>query len=145
MITDFFDLNEVFCPEVVHKYSEFAWNFLDVRLAITIESIRMRLNKAIYVNDYSVHGKLTQRGFRCVKCQLMTDVYKSGELFTDPHSLGKGIDFDVAGLVASEVREYIIKNRNLWPYPLRLENNVSWVHLDILNSNYNDKVIFFEK
>jgi hypothetical protein len=145
MITDYFDRDEIFCPEVYHKYGEFAWNFLDVRLSITLEAIRMRLNKAIYVNDYSVHGKFTQRGFRCVQCQLMTDVYKSGELFTDPHALGKAIDFDVQGMVASEVREYLLKNKNLWPYPFRLENSVSWCHLDLYNNNYNDKVIFFNK
>jgi len=145
MIQDYFSLNEIFCPEVVKHYGEFAWNFLDVRLSITLEAIRMRLNKVIYVNDYAVHGKMTQRGFRCVQCQLMKDVYKSGELFTDPHALGKAMDFSVEGLVAEEVRQYIIKNRNLWPYPIRLENSVNWVHLDLYNNNYNDKVIFFEK
>ena len=143
MITDYFDRDEIFCPEVYHKYGDFAWNFMDVRLLITMEAIRMRLNKAIYVNDYAVHGKFTQRGFRCVQCALMKKVYSDGILFTDPHSLGKAIDFDVQGLIAGEVRDYLIKNKNLWPYPIRLEDNVNWIHLDILNNSGTDKVITF--
>ena len=145
MIIDFFDLNEVFCPEVCKKYGDFAWNFMDSKLLIVMEALRMRLNKSIYVNDYAVHGKLTQRGFRCVQCQLQKDVFQKGDLFTDPHALGKAWDFSVEGLVASEVREYIIKNKNLWPYPIRLEDNVSWCHLDTLNNSGTDKVILFNK
>src|ERR1035437_5287892 len=59
MIQDYFELSEVLCPEVCKKYGDFAWQFFDIRLLIVMESIRMRLNKPIYVNDYSVHGKLT--------------------------------------------------------------------------------------
>jgi|ERR1035437_879313 hypothetical protein len=145
MIQDYFELSEVFCPEVCKKYGDFAWQFFDIRLLIVMESIRMRLNKPIYVNDYSVHGKLTQRGFRCVQCALMKKVYSDGILFTDPHSLGKAWDFDIEGLVAEEVRQYLISNKRIWPYSFRLEDNVSWVHLDILNSSDTDRVSLFNK
>jgi hypothetical protein len=53
------------------------------------------------------------------------------------HLSGKGVDFDVQGLVAEEVREWIIKYKTLWPYPIRLENGVSWVHLDVYDAGEN--------
>jgi hypothetical protein len=142
MITDYFELNEVVCPEVYHKYGDFAWNFFDSRLLITMEALRQRLNKPITVNNWKDGGEFSQRGFRCVQCHLMISTFQTGELFVDPHTTGKAWDFDVQGLVAEEVRQYIIKNKNLWPYQLRLEDNVSWVHLDIYN-NGADKVVLF--
>ena len=86
MITDFFSIDEIVCQEVYHKYGIFALNFFDMRLLVTMEAIRMRLNKPIHVNDYSVHGKFTQRGFRCVQCQLQKDVFQKGDLFSDHHA-----------------------------------------------------------
>jgi hypothetical protein len=143
MITDYFNIAEVTCPEVYHKYSEFAWNFFDMRLIVTMEAIRMRLNKAITVNDWQSHGQFSQRGLRCPQCDLIQNIYAKDELFMDPHALGKAWDFDVQGMVAEEVRQYLIQNKNLWPYSFRLENQVSWVHLDTYNQSLTDKVILF--
>lgn len=142
MITDWFSLPELVCPEVYHKYGDTAWSFFDTRLLITLEVIRQKINKPIIINDWQIHGDFSQRGFRCVQCQLQKDVFQSGELFVDPHATGQAVDFDVAGCVASEIRDYIIKNKTLWPYPIRLEDGVSWVHLDTRNKT-DDKVILF--
>jgi hypothetical protein len=144
MITDFFEVPELVCPEVYHKYNSFALNFFDTKLLIVMEAIRSRLNKKIIINDWQIHGQFSQRGFRCVQCQIMTDLYKSGNLFTDPHALGKAFDFDVEGLVASEVRDYLIKNATLWPYPIRLEADVLWCHIDTYNDGSQGKVILFK-
>ena len=143
MIQDYFNISEVVCPEVYHKYNEFAWNFFDMRLLIIMEAIRTKLNKKITVNDYQVHGQFTQRGLRCVQCQIMIDLFKSGNLFVDPHALGKAWDFDIEGLVAQEVRDYLIQNKTLWPYPFRLENSVNWIHLDVYSDGSNGKVVLF--
>ena len=151
MITDYFDIDEWCCPEVVEGYKKFAplnalghfaWNFFDIRLLIIMEAIRIAIGKPIYVNDYNVHGPFSQRGFRCVQCALMKAVYKLGTLFTDPHALGKAIDFTVEGMTAQEVRDWLVANQAMLPYPIRLEQNVEWVHLDVLNNSAN-KIEFF--
>ena len=151
MITDIFDIEEVVCFHVYHGYKDrpplniyghFAWNFFDIRLLADVEVLRLAINLPFYVNDYTVHGVLSQRGFRCIKCQLMQDVYKSGKLFTDPHAIGKAFDITIKGMTAAEARDWIVKHQDILPYPIRLENNVNWLHLDVLNNSTN-KIEFF--
>ena len=130
MIQDFFDIKEVVCPEVFHKYGQTAWSFFDSRLLVTMESLRIRLNKQIFINNWDIKGQFSQRGFRCIQCSLVQDAVKNNVLYCSAHMTGQAYDFDVEGLVAEEVRQYIIKNANLWPYPIRLESDTSWCHLD---------------
>ena len=151
MITDFFDIDEVVCPHVLdhykaweplNNYGHFAWNFFDIRLLVTIEVLHLALNKPMYVNDYAVHGTETQRGLRCVLCQIIQGIFKKGELFTDPHQLGKAWDLTVVGMTAEEVRQWIIANQKILPYAIRLEDKVTWVHLDVCNNSSNKVVLF---
>ena len=125
----YFTLPELICEHVYDKYGEIAWQFFDLRLLVTIEKIREYLNKAMIINNWQIHGQFSQRGLRCPQCQLIQDIYKNGKLFMDPHAFGQAVDFDVEGLIAEEVRQWIIKNQNILPYPIRLESNVDWVHL----------------
>jgi hypothetical protein len=57
---------------------------------------------------------------------------------------GTGIDFDVKGMCAEEVRQWIERNQILLPYAVRLEDAVSWVHLDLRNDGTKGKVIRFK-
>ena len=59
------------------------------------------------------------------------------------HLLGKAVDFSVKGMEAEEVRLWIAKNGHLLPYPVRLESGVSWVHLDVYETDTDQKVYFF--
>jgi hypothetical protein len=61
------------------------------------------------------------------------------------HCLGKAVDFHVQGLEAEEVRQWILKNKNWWPYHIRLEEDVSWVHLDLYDNDKGEKVYLFNK
>jgi hypothetical protein len=140
-----FDLQEICCPHVYEKYGQFAWNFYDIRGIILINTIRDRIGKAVFVNDYEIHGELTQRGLRCPECQIVKDYAEKGILYMSGHVLAKAYDFTVQGLVAEEVRTWLIQHANWWPYPFRLESGVSWAHLDLLTSGENGKVILFNK
>lgn len=138
----FFDLPEICCPHVYNKYGEFAWNFFDPRAIILINTFRDRIGKAIFVNDWEIHGNFSQRGLRCLKCEIVQDKIISNENYMSAHCLGKAFDFDVQGLMAGEVREWLIKNKNWWPYNFRLEDGVSWIHCDLFNDT-NDKIKLF--
>lgn len=139
----YFELQELVCPDVFKQYKERAWAFFDARLLITIDRLRLKLGKPIFVNSWNEQGVLSQRGFRCIKCDIVKTAFAENRLYVSAHMTGQAIDFDVQGLVASEVREYIIKNKNLWPYPIRLEDKVSWVHCDTRDSFTDEKVILF--
>jgi hypothetical protein len=146
MITkpQYFSLDELVCEDVLNTYGERAWSFFDQRLLITLDTIRDRIGKPIFVNDWLIHGSYSQRGLRCLRCDLVKAKCLSGEMYMSAHMLGKAADFDIVGLVASEVRAWIIKNKNAWPYHIRLEDGVSWVHLDTFDFS-DEKVVLFNK
>jgi hypothetical protein len=141
---EFFSIDELVCPDVYEVYGEKAFMFFDVRLLITLDTIRDRIGKPIFCNDWMVHGSYSQRGLRCLRCDLVKAKCLAGEMYESAHLLGKGVDFDCEGLVAEEVRQWIVKNKSWWPYHIRLEKNVSWVHLDMFDQS-EDKVYLFDK
>jgi hypothetical protein len=127
----YFDLEELVCKDVFDHYGQTAWQFFDPRLLETIDHLREKLVKAIFVNNWKEGGNLDERGFRCLKCQTVKDNYNKD--YCSTHMRGQAIDFDVQGLLAEEVRQWIIKNNNFLKYPIRLEKDVSWVHLDVID------------
>lgn len=138
----YFELYELVCPDVFNKYGEFAWNFFDPRILLTIDRIRGKLNKKIIINNWHSGGEYSQRGLRCMNCSIVKSQYN--KLYLSAHCLGKAVDFDVEGLLAEEVRLWITANKNLWPYPIRLERDVSWVHLDMYDNEQGQKVYLFK-
>jgi hypothetical protein len=126
----FFSLNELVCPEVYNKFGDMAWQFFDDKAVITLDWVRRTLNKPITVNNWNDGGEYTQRGLRCSTCQLVRDAAIANKVYVSPHMLGKGFDFDVEGMSAEEVRVWLAINKDKIPYPIRLENNVNWVHMD---------------
>lgn len=139
----YFSLDELVCEDVFNTYGERAWQFFDLRLLIMLDTIRDRIGKPIFVNDWQIHGQYSQRGLRCLRCDLVQDKIMSNEMYMSAHCLGKGADFEVEGLVAEEVREWITAHANWWPYHIRLEKGTSWVHLDTFDYSEN-KVYLFE-
>jgi hypothetical protein len=126
-----FDLDELVCPHVFKKYGEQAWQFLDPRLLITLDFIREKLNKLIYINSWGIGGSDSQSGFRCIECGLVKKAIKDKEIYVSAHMEGQGVDMDIEGMNASEVRLWLAKHEDILPYPIRLEANVEWVHLDV--------------
>lgn len=141
----YFSLDELVCPHVYNHFGEIAWGFFDSKLLVTIDRIRELLNKPIFVNNWKDGPTVyfDERGFRCIQCDLVKKAIAENRLYCSPHMRGQAIDCDIQGLVSSEVREWLIKNQNLLPYPIRLENNVSWVHIDVVDNFEGKKVTLF--
>jgi hypothetical protein len=140
----YFSIDELVCEDVYNTYGETAWQFFDIRLLVTLDTIRDRIGKPIFINDWQVHGIYSQRGLRCLRCDLVKDKIKANEMYESAHLLGKGADFTVQGLLAEETRQWIVQHANWWPYHIRLEKDVSWVHLDVFDSS-EEKVYLFNK
>jgi uncharacterized protein YcbK (DUF882 family) len=139
MKAKYFTLFELVCPHVLAKYGERAWMFLDSRLILNLDTIRERLNKPIYVN----RGGLTQRGLRCPQCDIVKAKAEAGVLYMSAHTFGKAVDFDVEGMTAEEVRGWLKEHGAYLPYPIRVENDVNWLHMDVFQNKDNVKVYFF--
>ena len=78
---------------------------------------------------YCNTSNLNQRGLRCNLCPIVSN---KQSLYLSAHILGKAGDFTVRGLTAKEARNKIIQNAYLLPYPIRMEKNVTWLHIDTL-------------
>lgn len=135
-IKDYFDIQELVCPHVYNKFREYAWNFFDPRLLDTLLVIREKIGKPIYVNNWDMGGDFSQRGFRCNICALVKEKTALEKLYVTAHNQGMGVDFDVKGMRAEEVRKWITDNQILLPHPIRLEEDVNWVHLDVRSDGF---------
>ena len=84
---------------------------------------------------------MTQRGLRCNVCELVkTKPYN----YLSAHVLGKGGDFSITGMSAEQARSLIRSNLNKFPYPIRLEKEVSWLHIDVIDTRNGIKLVEFD-
>jgi hypothetical protein len=126
----FFKLEELVCQHVFNKFGEMSWQFLDDKTVVTIDWVRRTLNKPITVNNWKEGGEFDERGLRCIQCNLVKTKCIAGQVYVSPHILGRAYDFDVQGMDANDVRLWLAVNKDKLPYPIRLEKDVNWVHLD---------------
>lgn len=139
----YFNIKELVCRHVFDRFGEQAWQFLSTELLHTLLVIRKNINKPITVNNWSAGGSLSQRGLRCNICQLVKDRTVKNSIYMTAHGRGAGVDFDVKGMAAQAVRNWIVDNQILLPYPIRLESGVNWVHLDTYNLLNGKRVNYF--
>lgn len=135
-IQDYFKIEELVCPHIYGKFGLYAWQFFDHRLLDTLLVIREKIAKPIYVNNWDMGGDFSQRGFRCNICPLVKEKTSLEKLYVTAHSQGMGVDFDVKGMSAEEVRKWIKDNQILLPHPIRLEEDVNWLHLDTRSDGF---------
>jgi hypothetical protein len=135
-----FDLKELVCPDIYAKFGQIAWQFFDDKMLMTLDLLRDQLGP-IYVNNWDIKGEFDERGFRCIQCSLVKKAIKDKRLYVSPHMTGQGVDFDVEGMSAGEVRIWILSNQIKLGFPIRLEKNVSWVHLDTRDAGHKVTLI----
>ena len=141
-VRDYFGIKELVCPHVYEEWDDNAWQFLDDRMLANLLFIREGIGRPIVVNNWAKGGQYTQRGLRCNCCILCFEKTVLREVYLTQHGFGKAVDFNVVGMEAEEVRLWIKAHASELPYPCRLEKDVSWVHLDVMN-NTDDKVLEF--
>jgi len=141
MVSKYFKLHELVCRHIYIRYGNKAWQFFDPRAIETIDWIKERLNKPIYINNYEWGGNQTQSGVRCNVCQLARKWTIEGKVRMSAHSTAQAFDFSVKGMPAEKVRNWLVRNQEDLPYPIRLEAGVDWVHLDTRDAG--QKIYFF--
>lgn len=145
MKSPFFSVKELVCKHVYERYGENAAMFLDEKLIETLNVIREQILCApMTVNNWHAGGNFTQRGLRCNICELVKNKTDAGRLYLSAHMLGKAVDCSVEGMTAEEARRLIIDKQELLPYPIRLEDGVSWLHIDVYDNGKGEKVYLFK-
>lgn len=135
---NYFQVSELVCGHTFSRWGERSWQFLDTDYLAALLIIRRDiLQLPMTCNSSST----TQRGLRCNMCEL---VKEKEENYLSSHILGKAGDFTVKGLTAKQARERIIQNSHLLPCNIRLEDGVTWLHIDVLPQfDIKEKVYLF--
>lgn len=139
-IKEYFNIQELVGRRAYKRFGIRAWRFLDYRLLYALLIIREGLDKPITIN----HGRAQQRGLRTIVQQMIKNYFYKDRLYLSAHLFGKAVDFDVKGMQAQSVRDWIVDNEKLFPFKIRLEDKVTWVHLDVIWEQKNPKVYLFQ-
>lgn len=140
----YFTIQELVCSHVYQRFGNQSWQFIHTHLLHTLFQVRQGINKPIHINNWARGGSFSQRGLRCNLCQLASTKSANKQLYLSSHCLGAGVDFDVKGMSAPQVRSWIKQHQHLLPHPIRLESDVNWVHLDVYDM-LNCKMINYFK
>lgn len=135
----YFKIQEFVSPAVYNKFGELAWQFIDEKLIDTMDFIKEKSGKTITVNNWPWKGNNTQRGLRENICDIVKEKTLLDGLYLSPHIFGKAVDFDIKGMTAEDVRDWLF-TLDL-PYNIRLEIDVPWVHLDVFDRG--EKIYLF--
>ena len=138
-----FMTQELVCPHVFKKWGDRAMMFADPRLLEWLEWFRKEIGKPVVVNTYTYGGKYSQRGYRCNLCSLVKDKTTANVMYLSAHTRFQAVDFNVPGMSAEEVRQWIYTRRHEMPHKIRIEmDTVEWIHVDVANNTDNPIVYF---
>lgn len=136
-VKEFFKIEELVCDHTLKRFGrEASWKFLSAQGLENLYVLRTEILKVPLIIN---HGNAHQRGLRCNLCPLVKskkNIYLSG------HVLGNAYDITSKELTAAQMRQLIVENQDKLPYPVRMEADVTWLHID-LNTYTDKKVTFF--
>lgn len=110
----YFNYNELFPSKSLHD-----WKNIDARILKSADDIR-EIFGPLWCNG---HG-LTQCGFR------------TNGSSTSQHRFGRAMDLHSNKYSSEEIRMHILKNREMFPYINFLEIDISWLHIDCRNDDF---------
>jgi len=134
-----FDIRELVCSHTFNAFGEKSWQFFDHDTLEMLLVLRRDIVKVpMTINNWHTGGPYSQRGFRCNICQLVKDKTLKGLIYLTSHANGAAFDFDAKGMTSEQVRVLVESKKDLLPCNVRMEDTVSWCHIDI----YDDGLKF---
>ena len=131
-IPEHFTVRELVSPKIYADRGEKALELIDVRILLILDCLRESLDRPITVNSWSWGGHYSQSGIRDVEFYGSADKYLQSY---SQHKYGRGVDFRVKGMESEDVRRYIYDNKDkgALKYITFVEEDISWVHVDVRN------------
>lgn len=141
-LSKYFKVKELVSNNVYAKYGEASWKFFDTEFLHTLLVLRRDvLGVPLICNS----GSNQQRGLRENIAPLVWSKTNAGTMYLSAHCLGKGCDLSSPKMTAAEMRARIKEKAKLLPYKVRVEDDVTWLHIDIMcEPTQKEKVYFFK-
>lgn len=102
---------------------------------VVLEEIRELLGVPLTCNNWEEGGSRNNCGFRDLKCTIGAP--------RSAHKEGMAVDLISNKMDAEEMRDKILENQEKLSYPVRIEDGVTWLHVDVRN-NTDKKVYLFK-
>lgn len=140
-----FAIQELVCKHTYDKWKDTSWQFLQKDLLQVIDILRNNLLKVpMIINTWNQGGAFDERGLRCNLCNTVASKTTAGKLYLSPHILGAAIDFHTKEFTAEEIRQKIRLNwREVSDIPIRIEKDVTWVHIDVFDRGSGNLITEF--
>lgn len=138
-LKQYFKISELVGSKTNSTYGERAFRFFGTNILHALLIVRENIGNPITVNGRGME----QRGLRTNIQPIVKSKSDRDRLYISAHIQGRAFDFDVKGMTAQEVRDWIVANENLFPFKIRLEDGVTWVHMDDIDEEKNPKVYLF--
>lgn len=135
----YFDISELVCKHTYERFGAKSWRFLSTDILEVLLVLREDILKVPLTCNA---GSATQRGLRCNCCSLVADKTRQGKQYLSAHVLGRGFDLLSSKMSATEMRQRIKASADKLPHKVRIEQGVSWLHIDTLNDG-SDVIEYF--
>lgn len=123
-----FAIHELVPPKVYMARGEKAWELIDVNLIRLIDAMREEFGRAT-INNYKWGGDREWSGLRTPESPWYSA--------NSQHTFGRAVDILFQDISAADVRKRMTENPDKWiaicPM-ITLEDDVSWVHIDVRNN-----------
>lgn len=141
-LSKYFKVKELVSDKVYAKYGETSWRFFDTEFLHTLLVLRRDiLGVPLICNS----GEKQQRGLRENIAPMVWSKTNAGVMYLSAHCLGKGCDLSSPKMTAADMREKIKEKAKILPYKVRIEDDVTWLHIDTMCDIYQkDKVLTFK-
>lgn len=129
-----FYLQEFVPLSMYEEEGERAIGAIDERIIISAQTLRDELGSPLSINTWHSGGERYESGLRV---EGMTHYSRLSQ-----HTYGRAVDIVSNKYLAQELREHILRNPRKYPYITRLEDKVSWLHMDLKNTNFGHVIMF---
>ena len=142
----YFKIQEFVDEPTYKRWGENAWNFLNTQLLEVILILRKDILKVPLVcNDWCYGGKNTQRGLRTNLSYLVKEKTDKNIIYLTQHGMGTAVDLVSSKMSAADMRKLIKANASKLPCSIRVEDDVTWLHIDVMQTiSQKEKVYFFK-
>lgn len=142
-LKNYFSIKELVSPEIYERDGELAWRYLRTELIETLLIIRRDILKVPMIINNSSRK---ESGLRSNLSSEVAKKTKENKLYITAHALGAAFDAvftEKSGMTAEKARKLIKQNKNLFIYPIRVEKNVKWLHIDVYDNGTGEMVTEF--
>ena len=131
----YFKIHELVPKKMYIRYGEDAWRYVDRELIADLDRLKEVFSKGkMTINNYHWDGDRQWSGIRTPESKY----YNYGS----QHSYGRAFDIVFSEYTAKEVRRYILDHQDEFIGITRMEDGVSWLHMDKANTSSDSVELF---